>query len=132
KADEKVDATKGLTGYGSMTYAGVKSMIYCGVGKEDERMKKAIEWLRAHYTVDANPGMPDARSKWGLSYYYHTMAKGLEALGEDQFTDSKGKKHDWRADITKALIKRQNKDGSWTNKAKNWMEDKPHLVTGYA
>ena len=26
-----------MGGYGSMTYAGVKSMIYCGVGKQDDR-----------------------------------------------------------------------------------------------
>lgn len=132
KADVKVDPAKGLTGYGSMTYAGVKSMIYCGVSKEDERLKKAIGWVRDHYSVEANPGMPEVRSRWGLYYYYHTMAKCLDVLGEDQFTDSKGKKHDWRADIRQALIKKQNKDGSWTNEAKIWMEGNPHLVTGYA
>ena len=56
----------------------------------------------------------------------------FDVLGEDQFTDSKGKKHDWRADISKALIKRQNKDGSWSNEAKTWIEGNPHLVSGYA
>ena len=30
-----------MGGYGSMTYAGVKSLIYCGVGKDDPRVKKA-------------------------------------------------------------------------------------------
>src|SRR6478672_3329047 len=35
-----------LAGYGSMTYAGIKSMIYCGVGKDDERFKKAREGVR--------------------------------------------------------------------------------------
>ena len=47
-----------LAGYGSMTYAGIKSMIYCGVGKEDERYKKALDWISKNYTLDANPGMP--------------------------------------------------------------------------
>ena len=32
----------GLPGYGSMTYAGIKSMIYCGVAKDDPRIKKAL------------------------------------------------------------------------------------------
>ena len=32
----------GLISYGSMTYAGMKSMIYCGVSKNDPRIKKAL------------------------------------------------------------------------------------------
>ena len=59
--ETKTDSPPGdLPGYGSMTYAGVKSMIYCGVSKDDPRMKKAIEWLRRHYTVEENAGMPPA------------------------------------------------------------------------
>ncbi|MBI2808733.1 MAG: terpene cyclase/mutase family protein [Planctomycetes bacterium] len=121
-----------LPGYGSMTYAGIKSMIYCGVSKDDPRIKKAYEWIQANYSVDANAGMPDTRSKWGLYYYYNTMAKSLDALGIDYVVDSKGVKHDWRKDITQALAKRQRPDGSFTNSAANWMEADPNLVTGYA
>ena len=29
--------------------------------------------------------------------------------------DAEGKKHDWRTDITAALAKRQQADGSWRN-----------------
>lgn len=130
--ETKTDEPGILTGYGSMTYAGVKSMIYCGVNKDDPRMKKAIEWLRSHYTVEANPGMPEALKYRGLYYYYHTMAKCLAALGEDEFVDAKGVKHDWRADIAGALMKRQRPDGSWINETDRWMEGDPNLVTGYA
>ena len=70
------DETGGpLPGYGSMTYAGVKSMIYCGVSKDDPRMKKALAWLGQNYALDHNPGMPPQRSQFGLYYYYHTMAR---------------------------------------------------------
>lgn len=120
-----------LPGYGSMTYAGIKSMIYCGVSKDDPRVKKAYEWIQNNYTVDGNPGMPDARSKWGLFYYYNTMAKCLDALGLDEVVDAKGRRHDWRKDITQALAKRQRPDGSFVN-ISNWMEADPNLVTGYA
>src|SRR5258708_25371697 len=48
-------------GYGSMTYAGIKSLIYCGVAKDDPRVKKAYEWAQKHYTLDKNAGMPEAR-----------------------------------------------------------------------
>jgi squalene-hopene/tetraprenyl-beta-curcumene cyclase len=121
-----------LPGYGSMTYAGIKSMIYCGVAKDDPRVKKAYEWIQANYSVDTNAGMPDVRSQWGLYYYYNTMAKTLDALGVDHVVDKKGVKHDWRKDITEALAKRQRSDGSFANSATNWMESDPNLVTGYA
>lgn len=120
-----------LGGYGSMTYAGVKSMIYCGVGKNDPRMKKALEWIGKNYTLDANPGMPEANSQRGLYYYYHTFAKCMDALGEDTFVDAKGAKHDWRADLRAAILKRQKPDGSWTNGTANWMENDANLDTGY-
>ncbi|MSQ94553.1 MAG: hypothetical protein EXR98_08345 [Gemmataceae bacterium] len=120
-----------LPGYGSMTYAGVKSMIYCGVAKDDPRVKKAYEWIQNNYSVDKNPGMPDVRSQWGLYYYYNTMAKSLDALGIDHVIDNKGVKHDWRKDITEALAKRQLPGGNFRN-VPNWMEADENLVTGYA
>lgn len=121
-----------LPGYGSMTYAGIKSMIYCGVSKDDDRVKKAYEWIQNNYTVDKNPGMPEIRSQWGLYYYYHTMARTLDVLGIDHVVDRQGVKHDWRKDITEALAKRQRPDGSWSNASANWLEADPNLDTGYA
>ena len=121
-----------LPGYGSMTYAGVKSMIYCGVSRDDPRVKKAYEWIQNNYSVEKNAGMPDVRSQWGLYYYYHTMAKSLDTLGIDHVVDNKGVKHDWRKDITLALAKRQRPDGGFINSSANWMEADENLVTGYA
>src|SRR5207253_2137505 len=111
-----------LPGYGNMTYAGIKSMIYCGVPEKDERIKKAYQWIRKHYTVEENPGMPKVRRHWGLFYYYHTMAKCLDVLGIDYVEDDKGIKHDWRADITRALAEKQQSNGSFTNDQDRWME----------
>jgi squalene-hopene/tetraprenyl-beta-curcumene cyclase len=130
--DAALDGTKDpLPGYGSMTYAGVKSLIYAGVGKDDPRVKAALGWLKKNYTVDANPGMPPQLKERGLYYYYHTMSKTLDLLGEDEFVDDKGDKHDWRTDLFRALEKRQKADGSWTNETDRWMEGDPNLVTGY-
>ncbi len=131
KVVDKIKPGDPRPGYGSMTYAGVKSLIYCGVSKDDPRVKKALDWIKKNYTVDANPGMPGIRSKWGLFYYYHTMAKTLDVLEMDYLTDAKGEKHDWRADLTAALAKRQEENGSWTN-VNHWMETDPNLVTGYS
>jgi squalene-hopene/tetraprenyl-beta-curcumene cyclase len=131
KVQEEPNADGGLPGYGSMTYAGIKSLIYCGVSKDDPRIKKAYEWVRKNYTLERNPGMPKARGDWGLYYYYHSMAKCLDAMGVDEVVDAEGKKHDWRAELTAALAKRQRADGSWLNE-NHWMEGDPQLVTGYA
>jgi squalene-hopene/tetraprenyl-beta-curcumene cyclase len=122
----------GLPGYGSMTYAGIKSMIYCGVTQDDPRVKTAYAWVREHYTVDANPGMPKVMAQQGLYYYYHTMAKALAVLGKDHVVDARGRRHDWRADITHALAKRQKPDGSWKNQRTAWMEGDPDLDVGFA
>jgi len=131
KVDDKATAATGLPGYGSMTYAGIKSLIYCGVSKDDQRVKKAYEWIQKNYTLDRNPGMPDTRAEWGLFYYYHTMAKCLAVLGVDYVVDAKGQKHNWRADLALAIARRQQPSGSFVNDT-HWMEADPNLVTGYA
>lgn len=118
----------GLRSYGSMTYAGLKSMIYAGVDADDERVKAALEWIGKHYTVAENPGMADN----GLFYYYHTFAKSLAAAGKSELVDDKGTAHDWKADLVAELGKRQQADGSWANSQARWLENDPNLVTGYA
>jgi squalene-hopene/tetraprenyl-beta-curcumene cyclase len=131
KVQDAPGADGSLPGYGSMTYAGIKSMIYCGASRDDPRVKKAYEWVRKHYSVEKNPGMPGVRARWGLFYYYHTMAKCLDVMGVEELTDADGKAHDWRADITAALARQQKPDGSWVN-TDHWMEADPNLITGYA
>jgi hypothetical protein len=118
----------GLRSYGSMTYAGLKSMIFAGVAKDDPRVVAAIEWLGKHYTFTENPGMGQA----GLYYYLHTAAKALDTLGEERFTDTQGKPHAWREELAATLVERQRPDGSWANDNARWMEDDVNLVTSYA
>ena len=117
----------GLRSYGSMTYAGLKSMIYAGVGPDDPRVKAAMKWIEQHYDFSSNPGMGDS----GLYYYYHMFAKALDAAGMKELVDADGKKHDWRRDLVAELLKRQRPDGSWVNSDSRWLEGEPSLVTGY-
>ena len=117
----------GLRSYGSMTYAGFKSMIYAGVKQDDPRVKAAFEWIKKNYTLDENPGM----GQQGLYYYYHTYAKALAALGESEIVDAKGTSHDWRAELADKFLTQQQADGSWLNKTPRWMESDPNLVTAY-
>lgn len=119
-------------GYGSMTYAGLKDLLICGVPKDDPRCRKALDWLRGHYSVDINPGMQAGVGPRGLYYYLMTMSKCLTELGEPTFSDAEGAAHDWKADILRALASRQRKDGSWQNDISAWMETEPDLCTAYA
>ena len=121
-----------MPGYASMTYAGIKSMIYCGVSKNDPRVKKAYEWVSNNYSLESNPGMPPQRAAWGLFYYYNTMAKALDALEIDDVKDSKGVSHIWKNELSLTLAKKQSPDGSWSNPQDRWMEGDPNLVTGFA
>jgi squalene-hopene/tetraprenyl-beta-curcumene cyclase len=118
----------GLRSYASMTYAGLKSMIFAGLGPDDPRVKAATAWLRKHYTFEENPGMGQA----GLYYYYHTASKALGVLGLDTFTDAAGQEHDWRDELTTAIVSRQRADGAWVNANERWLEGEPVLVTSYA
>jgi squalene-hopene/tetraprenyl-beta-curcumene cyclase len=117
----------GLRSYGSMTYAGLKSMIYAGLGPDDPRVKAAVKWIEKHYDLSSNPGMGAS----GLYYYYHLFAKALDATGIKEIVDADGARHDWRAELAAELMKRQRPDGSWINDDPRWLEGEPSLVTGY-
>jgi hypothetical protein len=118
----------GLRSEGGMTYAGLKTFLYAGVGKDDPRVKAAVDWIKRHYTLEENPGQKDA----GLFYYYHVFAKAMDALGEDEFEDANGKKHDWRKELFDTLRSKQGEDGSWVNKNGAFLENSPELATSFA
>jgi len=117
----------GTDSYGAMTFAGLISLIYAGVDKNDPRIQAAYNWIRANYTVDDNPG---AKEKQGLFYYYEVFAKSMAAYGDTEIVDTKGVKHNWRNDLASKLISLQDPDGSWVNKdSKRWWENIKDLIT---
>jgi len=118
----------GLRSEGGMTYAGLKSFLYAGLSKDDPRVKAAVKWIRAHYSVTENPGQGQA----GLFYYYTTFAKAMTALGEDDFADAKGGKHAWRVELFAKLQSMQKPDGTWANANKAFLENQPELATAFA
>lgn len=122
-------ADGGLRSYASMTYAGLKSMIFAGLTSDDPRVEAALTFIRKNYSLETNPGMGDA----GLFYYYHTFAKALTAAKIDTLDDAEGKPHVWREELVKALASSQREDGSWINgQSDRWMEGNPNLVTAYS
>jgi len=122
-------ANGGLRSYASMTYAGLKSMIYAGVDRDDQRVKAALSWIRKNYDVSQNPGMGAS----GHYYYLHTFAKTLRALEINEVQSADGQRHNWRGDLISELSRRQKRNGSWFNtRNTRWLEGDENLVTGYA
>jgi squalene-hopene/tetraprenyl-beta-curcumene cyclase len=60
------------------------------------------------------------------------MAKALDAHGT-RFISAPGGAVEWRRELTRELIGRQQPDGSWINTdSARWMERDPVLATSYA
>jgi squalene-hopene/tetraprenyl-beta-curcumene cyclase len=117
----------GLRSYGSMTYTGLKSMVYAGLTPDDPRVKAATTWIKKFYTVAENPGL----GQQGVYYYHQTFAKALATMGVDVFEDANGQKHDWRKELAEHLFEAQQPNGSWVNTNPRWFEGDPHLATAY-
>jgi len=131
KASEKLEEGQApLRAYGTMTYAGFKSMIYASVARDDPRITASLKWIGRHYTLDENPNMPGKQSAEGLYYYYHVFARALNAWGEPLILDAKGAPHNWRRDLCRKLVSLQREDGSWVNTQPRWLEGDPDYVTG--
>ena len=126
-SQELPDGRVALRSYGSMSYAGLLSLIYADLDADDPRLKAVLEWLGKNYTLKENPGL----GAQGLYYYYHAMAKSLTAAGIDQLPLGNGKTTDWRRDLGTLLVSSQKSDGSWINENSRWWESDPVLVTSY-
>lgn len=117
----------GTHSYGSMSYAGLLSLLHAEVKKDDERVKAAVEWLSRRFSVDENPG----QGAQGLYYYFFVMAKALAAAGITELQTAEGKKVNWREALANKLLSLQKPDGSWASDNARWMEKDPVLVTTY-
>jgi squalene-hopene/tetraprenyl-beta-curcumene cyclase len=122
------DRPRSLRSYGSMTYAGFKSMVYAGLSVDDIRVRAAFDWIRRNFSFDENPGM----GLQGLYYYYHTMARALRVAQQNVITDADGEQHNWREELIEAIVTRQRDDGSWQNVADRWLEGFDDMATVYA
>ncbi len=125
-------AVSRLRTYGSMTYAGFKSYLYANLSRSDPRVIDAYNWIKRHYTLEQNPGMPEDQKMEGLYYYYMTFARALRAWDDATITTDDGELHDWAEDLIDRLAPLQRVDGSWINEEDRWMESDPNLVTCYA
>lgn len=132
------DGTK-LRTYGSMTYAMFKTYIYAQLhnpkfneqGENDPRIKEALKWIANNYTLEHNPGMPDAVKFQGHYYYLVTFARALDAYGHDMIETKDGKRN-WAQDLITKMTSLQKPNGAWRNEADRWLEGDENMVTAFA
>lgn len=123
-----------LRAYGSMSYAGFKTMIYAGLSPQDERVRLVLEWIGRNYTVEENPGIGTD----GLYYYYLTFARALDAAGIESLEVAAASdggvttERDWANDLIDQLATLQDENGSFRSVDERWMENDPVLITAYA
>ena len=127
------DGTVRFRSYGSMTYAGLLSLIYSEVTRDDPRVQSAFSWAARNWTLDENPGM----GQEGLFYFYNILSKSLAAYGQNQIPLKDGRQIAWRNELIKKLVGLQKIDpktgaGYWVNEQNRWWEADPVLVTSYS
>ena len=118
--------------YGSITYAGLLSLIYAKVPRDDARVLSALDWTAKHWSLEQNPGM----GAQGLYFFYNVLTKALSAYGQDLIPMPDNTLLNWREEVAKKLISLQKIDpntgaGYWVNENGRFWESDPVLATSY-
>jgi hypothetical protein len=118
--------------YGAMTNVGLLCLLMADVPRDTPQVQEALGWLKRHWSVKEHPRMGD-KSRY---YYYLTLARALDAYGQNTL-DIPGKgKIDWRRELTQQILEMQKVDekgrGYWTNPVNRWREGDEVLATCYA
>lgn len=134
---------KGLYGTGSMTAAGIASLVITSnqvreadarvsdgriqcctrANSTDDRVQRALQWLGANFAVSSNPGTPAA---WKLYYLY-----GVERVGRLTAVRFIGK-HDWyRTGAAHLVSEKGGVDDHWMGIGP-YEGDDPRIATAFA
>jgi squalene-hopene/tetraprenyl-beta-curcumene cyclase len=117
-----------LRSFGSITYAGLLSLVYANVTREDPRVVSAVDFASRHWTLEESPGM----GAQGLFFYYNVMARALATANMGTLPrKGGGAPIAWRDDLIRKLVALQQPDGSWGNPNNRFWENNPVLVTSY-
>jgi len=104
--------------YGSMTAAGVRALVACGLPLDHPRVAAARRWLEVNWAVDMNPGTftKDREVLRNSQYYYYvwSLAQALVALETREMITAQGGVR-WGEALAEELIARQKRDGAWRN-----------------
>ncbi len=131
------DGHRTFNSYGSMSYALLRSYLFCGLSKNDPRVKAVASWCHKNFDLDGHPGFKpgkDGSGRYqGLYYYYFSMAKCLRVYGQAEIIGLDGVKINWAESLAEKLLSLQSDEGFWVNdKNARWEEASELLCTLYA
>jgi hypothetical protein len=114
--------------YATATCDGILALLAAGVDQHDERLVRALDWLRAHDDLSYPQGIPTDRPEpWGDAIHFYHCAVRAEAYAALDWPGH------WRSTLANAIAKDQNADGSFRNTLSPLMkEDDPLLATALA
>ena len=120
-----------------MSYALLKSYLFCGLNKNDSRVKAVTAWCHKNFEVDYHagfePGKDGTGRYQGLYYYYLSMAKCLRVCDQLEIETADGIKVNWAEALAEKILSLQAEDGSWVNdRNARWDEASEILCTLYA
>lgn len=118
-----------LRAYGSMTYAGLLSLVHAKLDKSDPRVRSAVDYASRFWTLEENPG----QGQQGLYFYYNVITRALSAADIAALSrkDAPGEIL-WQTEILRKVMSVQKPDGSWINDNNRWWENDPVLATSYS
>jgi hypothetical protein len=128
KGREEFKEANYFRSYATATCDGMLALLAAGVPQGDERVVKAIGWLRAHDDLTHPQGVPiDHSEPWGEAirfYHYAVRAEAYAALNWPG---------EWKQQLRKEVVRQQKADGSFRNDVSPLMkEDDPILCTALA
>lgn len=140
-------------GYGSMTCAGIASVIICSqrlrdqvklnqgqlqccgqmdeaglAERSDAAVKKGLQWLARHFSVKRHPNIPSDDRQW-LYYYLYSLER-VGRLSARRHIAFGGKSYDWYREGTEQLVRTQKVEGHW--KGTGVGEDSKLIATSFA
>jgi len=119
----------GTRSYGSMTAAGLWSLLTAGRTTSSPDAAAALDWLGAHFSATENPGFGQA------AYYYYvwTVARALRTAGAPALLAPDGRAVYWAKELASAVLARQEGNGRWWNdEAAFYWEERPEVASMFA
>lgn len=121
--------------YGSATADGLRILLRCGLDPAHPRIAAARGWLERHFSSEHNPGRfePLREVERDATYFYYcwSVAHAFRSLGIRVLSHG-GRKVDWTEVMSRALMREQGPDGSWSNRFRASKEDDPLIATPLA
>ena len=110
------EANGGFISYGTATADGALALRAAGIDDSDERIARALQWLKAHHNAEHASGFEGtARESWGSGlrfYYAYVISRAMPGLP--------------------VTLPSQDADGSFRNSNKMVKEDDPLIATSCA